>query len=85
MTRQRFVDGVVDDLGNQMMKSALGGVADIHAGAFADRLETFENPDRLGAVTVGTLFVWHRKRTELNLTSQPLPTAFSLYAVRRAE
>ena len=59
---ERLVDRVVDDLGDQMMQSALGGVADIHAGALAYRLETLENPDRFGAVTRLSLFVCHRKR-----------------------
>ena len=49
---QRLIDRVVDDLGDQMMQPALGGVTDVHAGAFANRLETFENLDRIGAVTV---------------------------------
>ena len=65
-TGERFIDRVVDDLGNEMMQAALGGVADIHAGAFANRLETFENLDGLGAIAVRSLFVCHRKRRNPN-------------------
>ena len=59
---QRLVDRVVDDLVDQVMQSALGGVADIHSGALAYRLETLEYPNRLGAVTVLRLFDCHRRR-----------------------
>ena len=54
-TGQRFVDGVVDDLGDEMMQAALGGVADVHSGAFANRFESFENLDGLGAIAVRRL------------------------------
>src|ERR1700730_4551344 len=75
MTGQRLVNRVIDDLRDQMMETALGGVADVHAGALANRLETLENPDGLSAVTVGTLFVCHRKR-QTALTSQPSLTNY---------
>ena len=42
---QRLVDRVVDDLEDQVVQAALGGVADVHAGALADRLETLEDLD----------------------------------------
>ena len=64
VTSQRLVDRVVDDLVDQVMQSALGGVADIHSGALAYRLETLENPDRLGAVTVLRLLACHRKGSD---------------------
>ncbi len=51
-SRQRLVDRVVDDLGDQVMQAALGGVADVHPGALANRFETFENLDLLRAVAV---------------------------------
>ena len=35
---ERLVDGVVDDLIDEMVQAALGGRADIHAGTFAHRL-----------------------------------------------
>ena len=42
---ERFVDRVVDDLVDEVMQSALGRRADVHAGAFANRLESLENLD----------------------------------------
>ena len=47
---QRFVDGVVDHLIDQVVEAAGAGRTDVHAGPFADRLETFENLDVLGVV-----------------------------------
>ena len=38
VARERLVDGVVDDLIDEMMQAALGGRSDIHAGTFAHRL-----------------------------------------------
>ena len=46
----RLVDGVVDDLPDEVVQTSLAGGADIHARAFADRLQTFEHGDRGGAV-----------------------------------
>src|SRR5689334_18698809 len=36
-----FVDRVIENFKNEMMKTALIGVADVHSGAFPDGLETF--------------------------------------------
>ena len=47
---QRLVDGVVDDLPDQVVQAALTGGADVHAGALADRLEALEDLDRGGVV-----------------------------------
>ncbi len=47
---ERLVDGVVDHLVHEMVKAAGAGGADVHAGAFADRLEAFEDLDILGVV-----------------------------------
>ena len=47
---QRLVDGVVDDLPDQVVQAALTGRADVHAGALADRLEALEHLDRGGVV-----------------------------------
>jgi hypothetical protein len=42
---QRFVDGVVDDLVDHVMQArAVVGVADIHAGPFAHRIEPLAAP-----------------------------------------
>ena len=45
MPFQRFVHGVVDHLGEQMVQRLLVGAADIHARAPAHRLEPFEHLD----------------------------------------
>src|SRR5690606_7977673 len=43
--------GVVDDLVDHVMQArAVVGVPDIHAGAFADRVEALEDLDRVGAI-----------------------------------
>ncbi len=48
-----FVDGVVDHLEHQVVQAgAVGGVADVHAGALAHGLEAFEDRDRTFAVGV---------------------------------
>ena len=56
---QRLVDGVVDDLVDEMVQSPLTGRADVHAGAFADGLEALEHLDVLGVVCLrcGALLV----------------------------
>ena len=74
VTGQRFVDRVVDDLIDEMMQPALGGVADVHPGAFANRFETFENLDGLGAIAVRRLFICHRKERAMDyLSASPPP------------
>ena len=61
VARERLVDGVVDDLVDQVVQAALAGRADVHAGALADRLEPLENRDRAGVVPavagLGAVFV----------------------------
>ena len=47
---ERFVDGVVDHLVDEVVEAARAGGADVHAGPFADRLEAFEDLDILGVV-----------------------------------
>src|SRR5690606_2447855 len=48
---QCFVDGVVQHLENKVMQTgAVGGVADIHAGALAHRFQAFQDLDGGGAV-----------------------------------
>ena len=46
----RLVDGVVDDFVDQMVEASRTGGADVHAGAFADRLKALEDLDILGVV-----------------------------------
>ena len=52
VTSHRLVDGVVDDLPDQVVQSALAGGADVHTGALPDRLQTLENLDGVGTVCV---------------------------------
>ena len=40
---ERFVHGIVDHLGEQVMQRLLVGAADIHAGPAAHRFEPFQN------------------------------------------
>src|SRR5215217_9116454 len=66
-TRQRLVDGVVDDLVDQVVQTANAGRPDVHARALADRLEALEDRDVLGvvaralliAVAVGSVVAGH--------------------------
>ena len=49
---QRFVDGVVDDLVDEMMQPGRPGRADVHRRPLAHRLEAFEDLDAFCAVLV---------------------------------
>ena len=54
MARERLVDRVVDDLVDHVMQAgAVIGVADVHAGALAHRIEALEDLDRFRAVIGG--------------------------------
>src|SRR5215218_1418744 len=52
VTRDRLVDGVVDDLVDEVMEAAGPGRSDVHPRAPADGLEALEDSDVLGAVAV---------------------------------
>jgi len=53
VARESFVDGVVDDLGDQVVQAALACRADVHAWPLADGLEALEHGDgRRVVVTV---------------------------------
>ena len=67
--RHRLVDGVVDDLPDQVVESTLTGGADVHTRALADRFQTLENFDRIGAVLGGTIVLLgsHVERVSLGL------------------
>ena len=47
---QRLVDGIVHNLIDEMMKSAFGRAADIHAGTHTDGLKTFQYLDLVRVV-----------------------------------
>ena len=47
---ERLVDGVVDDLVDEVVKAARAGRADVHAGTLAHRFQSLEDGDVLGAV-----------------------------------
>ena len=55
VARHRLVDGVVDDLPDQVVETGQTGGADVHARPLADRVETLEDLDVLGAVVGGWL------------------------------
>ena len=46
----RLVDGVVDDLPDEVVEAGEPGRADVHAGALADRVEALQDLDVLGPV-----------------------------------
>ena len=53
MPRQRFVDRIVADLEHHMVEAgAVVGVANVHAGAFAHRVEALEDLDAFGAIFI---------------------------------
>ena len=47
---QGFVDGVVDDLVDEVVQAPLTGGTDVHAGTLPDRFEPFEDGDVQGSV-----------------------------------
>ena len=49
-TGHGFVDGVIDDLKNEVVIAPLNGIPDIHTGTFTHRVEAFEDLDICGAV-----------------------------------
>ena len=60
ITRQGFVDGVVDDFVDEVMESDFAGRADVHGGALADRFHAAEDFDGVGiviAVSVSAVLV----------------------------
>jgi hypothetical protein len=55
---QRLVDGVVDDLPDQVVETPLAGGADVHARTLADRLESLEHGDRRRVVLDAVGRLW---------------------------
>ena len=62
----RLVDGVVDDLPDEVVQPGQAGRADVHAGALADRIEALENLDVLGAVVGARLVGVSRHDADLD-------------------
>ena len=52
VARHRLVDGVVDDLVDQVMEAALVGAPDVHSGPAAYRLRALEHLDVYGGVVL---------------------------------
>jgi len=64
-----LIDGVVDNFGDQMVQTFLIGGTDIHAGALADRLQTFEDLNG-GSGVVGGWFFGHRQNRAANMAAK---------------
>ena len=50
VARHGLVDGVVDDLPDEVVEAGGTGAADVHPGPLPDRVEAFEDLDVLGVV-----------------------------------
>jgi hypothetical protein len=61
VARERLVDRVRDDLLHEVVEAARAGRADVHPGAQADRLESFEHGDVLGRVAGLSLGLRHNQ------------------------
>jgi hypothetical protein len=51
-TRERLVDGVVDDLVHQVVKAARARRPDVHPGSLPDGLEALQYGDVFGAIAL---------------------------------
>ena len=74
---ERLVDGVVDDLVDQVVEAALAGRADVHAGSLADRLEAFEDGDVGGLVARAGPLARRPSSSGHRLPGRPLRDPFS--------
>ncbi len=52
ITSERLVDGVVNNLVDKVVQAAQAGRADIHAGTPPDGLESLEDGDVLGVISL---------------------------------
>ena len=84
----RFVHGVVDHLGEQVMQRLLVGAADVHARPAPHRLEAFEHLDVGGGIAVRTLRLAYERRAPRVclslLAALPGPTRLQAPGRRRA-
>ena len=76
MACHRFVHGIVDHLGEQVMQRLLVGAAHVHAGPAPHRLEAFEHLDVGGGIAVGG-FGWLADGARHGLFSCSLLFGFS--------
>ena len=53
---QGLVDGVVDDLIDQVMQTGRGGGPDVHTGALAHRFQTFQHLNLTGVIFLADFF-----------------------------
>jgi hypothetical protein len=56
---QRLVNGVIDDFVDKVVEAPLTSGADVHSGAFADRLEALEDGDGASVIRFRDLFIRH--------------------------
>ena len=56
ITRESFVDGVVDDLHDKVMQAALVRRADVHSGTLSDGIQPFEHLNVIGGITAFDFF-----------------------------
>ena len=66
--RHRLVDGVVDDLPDEVVETRQTGGTDVHSRPFSDRIETFQNLDVLCRV-IGRWLVGVERHAHLNLSA----------------
>jgi hypothetical protein len=50
VTGEGFIHGIIDNFKNEVMKTSLRRVSNVHAGPFANRLKTLENFDLICSV-----------------------------------
>ena len=75
MAGHRFVHGVVDDLGGQVVQGVVVGAADIHAGAPPDGLQPLQHLDVLGGI-VGARADLRRARLGTGATEEVVHAVF---------
>ena len=69
---KRFVNGIIDDLPQAVHQALAVGRADIHARAFADRVESFKHGQTVSAV----MFLCHNPHSSFAFSAlEPKPCA----------
>jgi hypothetical protein len=84
MAGQGLVDRVVGDLEHHVVKArTVVGVADIHSGPFADRVEPFQHLDGIGAVGVFTGGCCHAQHIAAGVPEPKEISGFGLHPAKR--